>query len=130
LETISQSTQQSLVLLIYASIFMLVFITFFLIKLLMDLSSLAKSLQSLVVVVKHDLAPTMKEFKRAMININAITQSTSSQFKGLNSALSDGLNIFSSSAKGVSGKAKIILASLREGLFTGLKVFMEEKKAK
>jgi len=127
LEILSQNAQQSLEFLIYATIIMLIIITVFLVKLLADLSSLAKSTQSLVAVVKHDLGPTMKELKRALININSITNSTTTQFSSLNTALNDSLNILSHSSKGVASGAKVLFSSLKRGVLTGLKVFLEQK---
>ena len=127
---LSVTVQQLLGLLIGVTIVLLIIIAVFLVKLLIDLSSLAKSTENLVAIAKHDLGPTLKEFKRALININAITSSTSTQFKGLNTALNDGLNAFSNSTRGISDRARVVLSSVKQGILTGLKVFMEEKKNK
>jgi len=130
LETLSQNAQQALEFLIYATIIMLIIITVFLVKLLADLSSLAKSLQSLAAIVKHDLGPTMKELKRALININSLTNSTTTQFSSLNTALNEGINILSSSSRGVVSKARVVVSSLKRGVLAGLKALMEEKRTK
>jgi ABC-type transporter Mla subunit MlaD len=98
--------------------------------LLIDLSSLAKSTQNLVSLVQHDLPPTMKELKKALININSIASSTNSQFSNLNTALNEGLNIISHSSRGVVDKAKVALSSLRQGVMTGLKVFLDNNRHK
>lgn len=126
MESLEQNTQQALTLLIYATLIMLVFITVFLVKLLADLSNLAKSLESLIAVVKHDIGPTMKELKRALININSITKTTTSQFNNLNSAISEGIVAFSNSSKGIPERARIVLSSLKKGILSGLSAFLKK----
>lgn len=128
MDSLSLDTQHALQLLIYGSIVLLTLISIFLIKLIIDFTSLVKSLQSLVVIVKHDLAPTMKEFKRALININSLTQSTNSQFKDLNSAIKEGLGVLSSSTSSISSKTKLILEGIKQGISTGFKIFTGSKK--
>ena len=46
----------------------------------------------------------------------------------INTALNDGLNAFSNSTRGISDRARVVLSSVKQGILTGLKVFMEEKK--
>lgn len=122
--------QQSLEFLIYATIIMLIIVSVFLVKLLVDLSSLIKSLQNILSIVKHDLGPTIKEFKRALININSIASTTDNQFKDINKVISSAISAFSGSGQNLSSKAKLVFSSLRKGLSAGTKVFFEEKKTK
>ena len=114
--------------LLYVSIFAILIITFFLVKLLMDLSSLIKSMQSLSGIIKHELEPTIREFKRALININSITNNADLQVNNINKTLASGLNILSGSTSGVFNKARVITSSLKQGLLTGLQVFIESRK--
>ena len=124
----SLNVQQPLMFLLYMSIFAVLIITFFLVKLLMDLLSLVKSMQSLSGIVKHELKPTIREFKRALININSITNNADLQVNNINKTLSSGLGILSGSTSGIISKAKIITSSLKQGILTGLQVFIESRK--
>jgi uncharacterized protein YoxC len=120
------SLQQALTVFLYVASVTFLIITIFVIKLCIDLSSLAKSMQNLIVVIKHDLGPTMKEFKRALVNINTIADSTGTQFKGLNSAINGGLNVLSNSTKDLSDRARLVVASIRQGFYAGLKAFLKK----
>lgn len=70
----------------------------FLVKLLADLSSLVKSIQSMIGIVKHELEPTIREFKRALVNINSIA--TNSETGNVVKSLSSGINALSGSTSG------------------------------
>ena len=124
----SLNVQEPLMFLLYVSIFAILIITFFLVKLLMDLSSLTKSLQSLSAIVKHELEPTIREFKRALININSITNNADLQVNNINKTLTSGLSILSGSTSGIINKAKVITSSLKQGILTGLQVFIDSRK--
>jgi hypothetical protein len=128
LENLSQNFQQSLNLLIYSSIIMLIITTVFLVKLLADLSNLAKSLQNLSIILKHELGPTLKEFKRAVININSLASGAGTQLDDFNRTVAGGIGALSGTTKDMFGKSRVILDSVRQGILTGLRVLFEGKK--
>jgi len=128
LENLSQNFQQSLNLLIYSTIIMLIITTVFFVKLLADLSNLAKSLQNLSIILKHELGPTLKEFKRAVININSLAAGAGTQLDDFNRTVAGGIGALSGTTRNVLDKSKIIFGSLKQGVLTGLRVLFEEKK--
>ena len=123
---LSQYNEQILTLLIYTTLIAIIIITVFLTKLLIDLSNLARSSQSIVTIVKHELEPTLRELKRALININSVTHGADD----INNTINSGINILSSSTTGLLNKTRVIASSLRQGITAGLRVFLEERKAK
>jgi len=130
LESLSLNIQQPLVLLIYTTTIILIIVTVFLVKLLVDLTSLAKSMQGLAGSVKHELEPTIKELKRALININSVTSSADFQVNNINNRLNKGLDIISTSTKGIFGRARILTSSLKNGISVALQTLVQEKKVK
>lgn len=116
--------QQLLSLLMAETIVIFIIIAILLIKLIIDLSNLAKSVQNLTGIVKLELEPTLKEFRRTLLNINSIASSADSQVVNFNK----GIDVLSNSTGMIYNKAKIITASLKQGLITGFKVFMAKKK--
>ena len=130
MESLSLNIQQPLVLLIYTTTIILIIVTVFLVKLLVDLTSLAKSMQGLAGSVKHELEPTIKELKRALININSVTSSADFQVNNINNSLNKGLDIISTSTKGIFGRARILTSSLKNGISAALQTLVQEKKVK
>jgi len=59
--------EQALIVLTYTTIIMLVIISAFLVKLLVDFSNLIKSKHDLVLLLNHELEPTLKELKKPLI---------------------------------------------------------------
>lgn len=114
-------------LLIYSSIVMFIVITVFLVRLLADLTTLSKSLNGLALIVKHEAEPTLREFKKALININSIASTADKQVGVLNQVVSQGMSLFSGSSSGIASKTKIIAASLKQGFMVGLKAFMHKR---
>lgn len=125
---ISENIQQPLQFMVYATIVMLAFISVFLIKLLIDLSNLAKSLQILITIFKKEIEPTIKELKYTLANINSIALSMDGKVNKINNAFNSGFNAVSDSAEDIVNKAKVVASSVKEGLLTGLKVLLESKK--
>jgi len=130
LESLSLNIQQPLVLLIYTTTIILIIVTVFLVKLLLDLTNLVKSMQGLAGSVKHELEPTIKELKRALININSVTSNADMQVNNLNSTLNKGLDVINSSTKGIFSRAKILTSSLKNGISAALQTLLQEKKVK
>ncbi|MDD3013726.1 MAG: hypothetical protein PHC34_08505 [Candidatus Gastranaerophilales bacterium] len=124
MEGLTFINQQLLSFLITETIIILIIITILLVKLLVDLSNLAKSVQNLTGIIKLELEPTLKEFRRTLLNINSIASSADSQVVNLNRSI----NVISDSTSKLYSKAKVLTSSLKQGLLTGLKVFLEQRK--
>ena len=128
MENLSQNAQQSIVFLVYASTLLLVIIGVVFIKLMLDVSTLVKSLQKIMIIIKPEIGPTIKELKRTLININSLANKTDTQFQDINKAISNTISAFSGSGQGFPGKAKFVLSSLKKGVLAGFKVFLEGNK--
>jgi len=126
LEGLTFINQQLLGFLIIETIIILIIVSILLVKLLVDLSNLAKSVQNLAGIIKLELEPTLKEFRRTLLNINSIASSADSQVVNLNRSI----DVISNSTSKIYNKAKIITSSLKQGVLTGLKVFMSQRKSK
>lgn len=128
MENLSQNIQQPLEFMMYATFIMFIFISVFFIKLLMDLSNLAKSVELFTIFFKKEIEPTLKELKCTLSNINSVALNMDGKVSNLNSALNTSFNAVSDSAENFAIKAKVIGASLKHGLLTGLKVLLENSK--
>ena len=126
MEGLTFINQQLLGFLIIETIIILIIVSILLVKLLVDLSNLAKSVQNLAGIIKLELEPTLKEFRRTLLNINSIASSADSQVVNLNRSI----DVISNSTSKIYNKAKIITSSLKQGVLTGLKVFMSQRKSK
>lgn len=94
-----------------------------LIKLLIDLSKLAKNVDETTTIVKTEIEPTLKELNKALSSINAIAQNADKQVdslsKTLESLLGAGVVAFSR-AKNFPGG---LLKGLIKGITTAIKLF-------
>lgn len=80
----------------------------FLVKLLIDLSALAKNLNETSNIVNTELKPTLKELNQTLSSINEIVKSTDKNVGDFKSAVGNILN-----------KTKIVSGTLLGGLFKG-----------
>lgn len=128
MENLSQNIQQPLEFMIYTTIVMFIFISVFLVKLLIDLSNLAKSLQLLTVFFKKEIEPTLKELKYTLSNINSVALNMDGKVNTINSAFNTSFNAVSDSAESLAIKAKVLGSSLKQGLLAGFKVLLENSK--
>lgn len=128
MDSLSQNAQHSIEFLIYTSTFLLIVIGVVLIKLMLDISSLVKSLQRMLLILKPELGPTIKELKRALINVNSIASRTDSQFKDINNAISNTISAFTGSSQSLASKAKVAFSTLKKGIDVGLKVFLDKNQ--
>lgn len=128
MENLSQNIQQPLEFMIYTTIVMLIFISVFFIKLLIDLSNLAKSLQLLSVFFKKEIEPTLKELKYTLSNINSVALNMDGKVNTINSAFNSSFNAVSGSAESMAIKAKVLGSTLKQGILTGLKVLLDNSK--
>ena len=126
MEGLTFINQQLLSFLITETIIILIIVSILLVKLLVDLSNLAKAVQNLTGIIKLELEPTLKEFRKTLLNINSIASTADSQVVNLNRSI----DVISNSTSKIFNKAKIISASIKQGIWTSLKVFMEQRKSK
>lgn len=109
--------------LIYSTIIMSIIVTVFLVKLLIDLSNLARSSQNFVAVCKHELEPTIKELKRALNNFSFVSSNTDKQVDSINQTINKGLGAVLAGSSGMFGRCRVVSTSLVKGILTGIKVF-------
>lgn len=97
----------------------------FLVKLLFDLSKLAKNVDETTTIVKAEVEPTLKELNKALQSINSIAQNADKQVDSLSKLFENLLGASSVAfikAKKVSGG---IIKGLVKGLITVFKLFMK-----
>lgn len=127
MENLLINLQQPLEFLIFTTIITSILITVFLVKLLIDLSNLSKSADNFISIVKHEIEPTIKEFKKALANINAVANTADYQVTNINKSIAKGMNVLSGSTTDVFNKTRILTACVKQGILTGLKVLLSKK---
>lgn len=99
---------QGLTFLAWASGIVIVVVAGFLVKLLIDLSDLAKSLNSTSNMLNNELRPTLKELNETLGAINSVVKSTDK-----------GVDNFKSAVEKTFGKTKMLSETLFGGLVKG-----------
>lgn len=104
----------------------IVVVSGFLIKLLIDLSKLTKNVDETTTIVKTEIEPTLRELNNALKSINSIAQNADKQVdslgKFLETAIGAGAIAFTR-AKKLSGG---LLKGLVQGLATVIKLFLKK----
>ena len=80
----------------------------FLVKLLIDLSTLAKNVNETSILLNTELKPTLKELNETLASINAIVKSTD-----------QGVDNFKSAVEKTFGRTKLISESIIGGIIKG-----------
>jgi len=93
----------------------------FLIKLLVDMSKLAKNVDETTSVVRNELKPTLRELNESLHTLNDFMKTTD---KGIDKVKGAMENAFGASAATFS-KLKFISGSLVAGLFKGFSTVMK-----
>ena len=88
----------------------------FLVKLLIDLSTLTKNVDETTTIVKSELEPTLQELNTALKSINSIAQNADKQVHSLSKTFE---NVLGASA-GIFSKAKDLSGGLVKGITKGL----------
>ena len=83
-------------------------IAFFLVKLLMDLSNLAKNVNETSAILNQELKPTLKELNETLRSVNSIVQNTDEGMGNVKNGIINAL-----------AKTKAVSGSLFSGLFKG-----------
>ena len=102
---------------------MLVVISAFFVKLLVDCSSLMRTAHELTLLLNHELEPTLKELKKALDNINTVAETADKQVNAMKTAFNGAVN----SATDALIKAKGLSLSFFDGIVTGLKLFRKSR---
>lgn len=99
----------------------------FLVKLLFDMSKLAKNLSDTTVVIKDELKPALSELSSTLKSINSITKNANSKVDSFSKILEEIFgagSIMFTKAKTISGG---LVKGLTKGLVTVLKLFLKHK---
>lgn len=99
---------QGLTFLAWATGVVVIVVASFLIKLLIDLSKLAKNLNETSIIVNTELKPTLENVNETLNSINEIIRSTDK-----------GVGDFKTAVGKIADKAKLISGSLFGGLLSG-----------
>ncbi len=99
---------QGLTFLVWATGVVLIVVAGFLVKLLIDLSVLAKNLNQTSIIVNEELKPTLNELNQTLSSINEIVKNTDK-----------GVGDFKSAISGFVDKTKLLSGTLLGGLFKG-----------
>lgn len=99
---------QGLTFLVWATGFVVIIVAGFLVKLLIDLSVLAKNLNQTSIIVNTELKPTLKELNETLSSINEIVKNTDK-----------GVGDFKSAVGKLVDKTKLVSGTLFGGLIKG-----------
>lgn len=105
---------------------MLIVVGGFLVKLLIDLSKLAKNVDETTTIVKAEIEPTLQELNKALKSINSIAQNADKQVDTLGKFLENAFGVGAlalTRAKNISGG---LLKGLVKGLATVVKMFIKK----
>ncbi len=123
METLSPGLQQALIFLVYTSVVLLVTVTVFLVKFLIDASTLLVSLNELSVILKKELEPVLKELQKALEIISSVTSTADKQIENLKKTVA----AFAGASAGVVSKAKGLSIGVLDGFLAGLNIFGKNK---
>lgn len=115
----SQSLEIYLSIFIIVTIVLLIVVSVFLVKLIIDLSRLTNNLNDISTVIKSDIEPTIKEMKSTFQSLNSIIKVTDrnvSAFRGVASKL---LGVGSAALSGIKG----VTGSFWKGVSAGINIF-------
>lgn len=98
----------------------------FLVKLLIDISSLTKNVDETTSIVKAELEPTLQELNNTLKSINSIAQNADKQVGSLSKVFENFLGVSASAftkARDISGG---LVKGFTKGLVTVIKMFMSK----
>jgi len=132
LESLTQSIQQPLEFLIYTSVVLIIITGVFLIKLLIDLSGLAKSCDDFVQATQGELEPVIKELKTTLVNINQLSSNVTDQLNNMNIGVKKGAKAVLEASAVIGSRAKdvgkILGKVIGKNLLSGFYLLMNSKK--
>jgi len=112
-----------LIFLVYTSSFVLVLVSIFLVKLLIDLSRFAKNLNSTLEVLKTELEPTLAELKISLKSLNSFVKSTDERVVSLKKALTDTFGFGFTAITKLKNISGAIISGAVKGFLTTYKLF-------
>lgn len=128
MESLTQSIQQPLEFLIYTSVVLIIITGVFLIKLLIDLSGLVKSMQDFVKATQEELEPTIREIKATLVSINQISSNVSSQLNNMNVGIKKGAKAVLEAGAVIGSRAKDVGKIIGKNLLSGFYLLISPKK--
>lgn len=127
-----ESIYQPLEFLIYTSVILLIITGVFLIKFLIDLSTLTKSLQDFTRVMQTELEPAIRELKETLVNVNNIAANMENGMEDLNKGVKKSAKVVTGAAT-VAGEhalsfLKIAGSVAGKGILSGLMFLISRKR--
>ena len=112
-----------LLFLIYTTSIVLILVSVFLIKLLIDLSRFTKNINSTLDILKTELEPTLAEIKESLKSINAFIKSTDAKVDTFKKALTDTFGFGFTAVTKLKNISGAIINGAVKGFLTTYKLF-------
>ena len=109
----------SLIVLIYTTVVVLLVVAGFLVKLLFDLSNLAKAAQNATELIQNELEPTLKELQGVAASVKSIANTADEKFTSLKNTFFGALE----KTTCITHKLKSVLSGVARGISVGIKLF-------
>jgi predicted PurR-regulated permease PerM len=114
-----EAAQIALLVLVSVSTIVIITVSVFLIRLLIDLSKLAKTVISAGEIIQKELEPTLRELRTAAVSVNSIIDGANRQISVLRKALMG----VAGATKNVGTKMGGLFSGLAKGISMGIKLF-------
>ena len=118
----SPTLEQGLIILVFTSIVVLVVLSIFLVKVLLNVLKLTKNLDETTTIINNELEPTIKELNQVLINVNKIADSADSSITNVKSVLSTVLGATGTVVNGL----KSVSGSFLKGFISAYKFFSKK----
>lgn len=116
MNSIPQNVAEPLEILIYVTIFLMLIIGGFLIKLLLDTSNLVTSIQDFIKATQAELEPTIREIQGTLSNINSISANVNNHLNSINDGVEKGGKFVADSLGRAGDRLKVVKNFARDGL--------------
>lgn len=113
----------SLIFLIYTTSIVLILVSVFLIKLLIDLSRFTKNMNTTLDVVKNELEPTLMELKASLKSINSFVKSADEKVDTFKKAITDSFGLGIAAVTKLKNVSGTIITGAVKGFLTAYKLF-------
>lgn len=111
--------EPAIITLICVTIIVLIVVGTFLVKLLIDLSALAKNLDETVTITRNELIPTIKKLSHIIDLVSNIVEATEKQYTNVKHVVTGSLD----SILKLLTRTKGVFGGLVSGLLAGMKLF-------
>ena len=118
----STTLEQGLIILVFTSIIVLVVLTVFAVKVLINFNKLTKNLDETTVMLNEELKPTIKELNEVLVNVNKIADKADMQFNSAKQLISKILGVSGLLFNGV----KSFSGSFFKGFTTAMSMFTKK----